>query len=452
MSSEKHEHGHSHIPSHGHSHGHSHEPSHDHDHDHSHPHGMAATELSRDTLARGVGLGKILFLNAHSGLAGDMTVAALIDLGVPKQAVDEQLECLELSGYETRITQEFAGAIGARQFHVDIVGKHPERSYSSIRTLLTNAPLLPGVKELSLAIFHRLALAEAEVHRATLESVHFHEVGAIDAIVDIVSAAACIDYLGAEVVCSPLPLGHGFVTCRHGIIPLPAPATVLCLRGVPTYDSKLEAELVTPTGAAIVATAARRFSAWPEMIPEAVGWGKGSQELPDRPNALRAILGARIDQSSSPPTPTHVVLETNVDDLTGELAGHALRALLSAGALDAWLTPIQMKKGRPGLILSALCEQPDEIQVGDVLLRETTSLGFRRSFVSRTERPRETLEVTTPFGTVPVKMSSGPWGTPQLKPEFDVCARLAQEHSVPVREVVQVALQSALAQSGRSSE
>jgi uncharacterized protein (TIGR00299 family) protein len=325
----------------------------------------------------------------------------------------------------------------------------PERDYAQIDRLLAEAPLRPRTQSLARAIFRRLAEAEAEVHRVNVNDVHFHEVGAVDAIVDIVSAAACFDYLGADVVASPLPLGLGSIECRHGVIPLPAPATVLCLRGVPTYDAGIEAELVTPTGAAIIATAASRFSGWPSFIPEHVGWGMGTKVLPDRPNALRAVLGepweAAFGRASAA---THVVVEANVDDLTGELAGHALSALIKAGALDAWLTPIQMKKGRPGLILSALCPINAADQLGAILLRETSSLGYRKSPVTRGERPRRVLQVQTPYGTIPIKVSTGPWGSPQIKPEFDVCAERAAEHGVPVRDVVQIALVAARQELG----
>jgi uncharacterized protein (TIGR00299 family) protein len=377
-----------------------------------------------------------------------MTIAALVDLGVPFAEVERVVACLPLDGYRLELSHGFAGAIGASHFDVHIVAAQPERDYSTIDALLLDAALPARTRSLARAIFRRLAEAEAEVHRVDLEDVHFHEVGAVDAIVDIVGAAACFDFLGADVVASPLPLGRGSVECRHGVLPLPAPAALLCLRGVPTYDAGIAAELVTPTGAAIVATVAGSFASWPSFIPEHVGWGKGTRDLPDRrPNALRAVLGEPWAAVSGAQA-SHVVVEANVDDLTGELAGHALVALLRAGALDAWLTPIQMKKGRPGLILSALCPINAADQLGAVLLRETSSLGYRKSPVTRGERPRRMIEVQTPWGGVPVKVSTGPWGSPQIKPEFDVCAAHADAHGVQVREVVQLALNLARQQLG----
>jgi uncharacterized protein (TIGR00299 family) protein len=278
------------------------------------------------------------------------------------------------------------------------------------------------------------------VHRTPIEDVAFHEVGAVDAIIDVVGAAACAEYLGARVVSTPGPLGRGHVHCAHGTLPLPAPAALLCLRGVPTVDSGLDVELVTPTGAAILATLAEGFVArWPALSPERVGWGVGTRSLNDRPNALRLVLGADV---SLPATEegTFALIEANVDDLTGELAAHAIAALLEAGAVDAWASPVTMKKGRPGLVLSALCKAALGEQVSAALLRETSSIGVRKSLVTRTERPRRVVEVVTEFGAIPLKVSSGPFGPPQVKPEFDVCARAAREHGATVREVIAAAL------------
>ena len=297
--------------------------------------------------------------------------------------------------------------------------------------------------ELARRIFRRLALAEARVHRVPVETVHFHEVGAVDAIVDVVGAAACFTHLGAEVVCTPLPLGRGTVTCRHGVLPLPAPATLECLAGVPTVDAGVDVELVTPTGAAIAATVARRYERWPSFVPERIGWGAGTRELPDRPNALRVVLGAPFSATRDPASGGHVLIECNVDDMTGELAAHALSALLAAGARDAWAVPVTMKKGRPGLTLAALAERGSETRIAEVMLRETSTIGVRYADLERIERPRRLIEVATRYGTVPVKVSEGPYGPPQLKPEFDVCAKLAADAGVPVREVIAEALRVA---------
>jgi uncharacterized protein (TIGR00299 family) protein len=248
-----------------------------------------------------------------------------------------------------------------------------------------------------------------------------------------------------------LPLGRGSVLSRHGVLPLPAPATVSCLVGVPTFDAGLDEELVTPTGAAIIATVAARFERWPGFCPERVGWGAGEKELSDRPNVLRVVLGSRVE-SAAPDLSTHVALETNVDDMTGELSAHVIRKVLESGALDAWATPVIMKKGRPGLTLSVLGRAQDAERLAELLLRETTTLGVRRIPLTRLERPRRTIEVGTKFGTVPVKVSAGGFGPAFAKPEFDVCAELASNHGVPVREVLEAALKAAWTELGAGGD
>ncbi|HYQ02111.1 MAG TPA: nickel pincer cofactor biosynthesis protein LarC [Polyangiaceae bacterium] len=433
------------LAEHGHSHGHGHSHAHGHSHSHSHDHGEVLAlngdpEAHREPLSRGAGGGKTLFLDAFSGLAGDMTIASLVDLGVPFQVVQENVALLGLSGFELELKQARGGAIGGSKFDVIVADAQPDRRYRAIDDLLGASSLASGVKALARRIFLRLAEAEAEVHRSTLDSVAFHEVGAVDAIVDIVGAAACFDFLGADVVSTPLPMGRGSVHCQHGVLPLPAPATVACLKGVPTVDAGIEAELVTPTGAAIVASVARVFQAWPSFAPERIGWGFGTRILPDRLNALRVILGAGVPREELTLDTTHVVLEANIDDMTGELAAHALQNLLASGALDAWATPIVMKKGRPALTLSLICERGAEQRLAEALLRETNSIGVRHTAVSRTERPRRIVEVSTDFGVIPLKVSEGPYGPPRVKPEFDACAAAAAAAGVPVGVVISAAL------------
>jgi uncharacterized protein (TIGR00299 family) protein len=376
-----------------------------------------------------------------------MIIAALVDLGVPLAVVRDAVSVLPLKGVRVAVEGTQAGAIGATRFEVVVSGKQPERTYSEIDAMLARSSLDEPVRALARAIFRKLGEAEAEVHRIDLADVHFHEVGAVDAIVDIVGAAACFAYLDAEVVASPLPMGHGFVTCRHGVLPLPAPATVVALKGVPTYAAGIEAELVTPTGAAIVATVAKRFLSWPAVAAERVGWGAGSSPLPDRPNALRVVLGSEAPEAGTrfDDGATHVVVEANVDDMTGEAAGHAIAALLAAGALDAWASPVVMKKGRPGLVVSALARQPDADRIATVVLRETSTIGVRYQPARRVERPRTIHVVTTRYGEIPVKVSGGPYGPPLVKPEFDACARAAERAGVPVRAVIEETL--ALARS-----
>jgi hypothetical protein len=438
------------APAHAHAPTHSHSPGHSHSHSHS-PDLRGADPLSfgNPRLPRAAGVGKLLHFDCFSGVAGDMTVAALVDLGVPFEVVTSAVAAVLPRGVELSLRAALTGVIGGVRFVVEPEGAHPERSYVEIQRLLEAAALDDDTRRRALAIFRRLAEAEAFVHRSPLEAVSFHEVGAVDAIADIVGAAAALSYLGAEMVCAPLPLGRGSVVCRHGTLPLPAPATVACLKGVPTYDAGIEAELVTPTGAAIVASQARSFQGWPSLQPLAIGWGAGTRVLPDRLNALRVVLGDPVaTHHEVSAVTTHVVLEANVDDMTGELTGHAIAKLLESGALDAWAAPITMKKGRPGLSVSALCTNAAAAVIEAVLLRETSSIGLRRYGVSRSERPREIIEIETEFGTIPVKVARGPYGPPQLKPEFDACAAAAATHSVPVRVVLAAALAAALARTG----
>lgn len=419
-------------------------PSHSRSHSHSPDlRGSEPLRFGNARLPRGAGVGKLLHFDCFSGVAGDMTVAALVDLGVPFEVVQSAVAAVLPSGVVLSLQPALSGVIGGVRFVVEPQGSHPERSYAEIRELLASAALDDDTRRRAQAIFLRLGEAEAFVHRSPLEVVSFHEVGAVDAIADIVGAAAALAYLGAEVVCAPLPLGHGSVVCRHGTLPLPAPATVACLKGVPTYDAGIEAELVTPTGAAIVASQAKTFERWPNLQPLAIGWGAGTRVLPDRLNALRVVLGDRNPSKHDTLATTHVVIEANVDDMTGELSGHAIAKLLEAGALDAWATPITMKKGRPGLSLSALAASASAAVIETVMLRETSSIGLRRYGVSRSERPREIIEVETEFGKLPVKIARGPYGPPQLKPEFDACAAAALAHSVPVRVVLAAALAAA---------
>lgn len=406
-------------------------------------------EAHRTPLERGAAAGRWLYFDAFSGAAGDMCVAALVDLGVPFQVVRAAVAALELPGVSVELHAVAAGAIGASRFDVVISSEQPERSYVEIRELLERAPLALEVRRLAQSIFGRLARAESQVHRVELDAVHFHEVGAVDSIADVVAAAACFEYLGGTVLCSPLPLGRGHVHCRHGVLPLPAPAAVLCLDRLITYDGDVEAELVTPTGAAILGELAES-ARWPELRPLRTGWGRGTRELPDRPNALRVVLGEPASPDTAlAPVKTHVLVECNLDDATGEQLGAAIDALLAQGALDAWAAPLIMKKGRPGWMLSALGPAPLARALAEVMLRETSTIGVRLVEVRREELSRRSVLVRTPYGEVPVKVS-GERGTAffHVKPEFDVCAELARRHGVSVRQLLEQVQAAALAQLG----
>jgi len=430
--------------------GHEHEHGHSHEHEHTHPHPHDAAPVGPGPIgaascddAVGPDAERILFLDAPSGLAGDMIIAALVDLGVPREVVEGAVASLPLGGFRLEFGSRVRSGIVATSFDVHVDAEQPPRTYGSIRAMIDASSLPAGVKARAQRTFLRLAHAEARVHRSSLDDVHFHEVGAIDAIADVVGSAAALDHLGAALWVSPLPMGRGFVRAAHGRLPLPAPATVECLAGLATYDGGLDFEFVTPTGAAVVGAHARGSHRWPPVVPERTGWGAGRAELPDRPNVLRAVLGhAPIAETTSDPEPppTHTVLEANIDDATGELAASWIESLLAAGALDAWATPITMKKGRPAWTLSALAPRGRADEIARVMLSETTSLGLRRTDVRRLERPRSIESVDTPYGPIPVKIARGPFGPPQAKPEFDACAEAASKHGVPVREVLRVAM------------
>ncbi|MFO0675433.1 MAG: nickel pincer cofactor biosynthesis protein LarC [Polyangiaceae bacterium] len=372
-----------------------------------------------------------------------MILAALFDLGVPWDVVDESVAKLGLSGFHLHHGTKSESGIVAATFDVHVDAGQPQRTYGSIRRLLDEAPLDPAVRARAHRTFLRLAEAEARVHRMPLDDVHFHEVGAIDALVDVVGSAAALEYLGAEVWVSPLPMGRGFVKAAHGVLPLPAPAVVSCLQGWPTYDAGIDFEFVTPTGAAIVAAQAAGASRWPDMVPRGTGWGAGTKKIVDRANLLRVVLGdfghGHGHGHGHGESSTHVVLEANVDDATGELVASVIEVLLGLGANDAWATPIVMKKGRPAVTIHVLGEVHREDVLAHALLRESTSLGLRRTPVRRVERPRRTVEVDTIYGRIPLKVAEGPFGPPQAKPEFDACLAAAKAHGVPVRVVIAAA-------------
>jgi hypothetical protein len=433
----KHAHPHAHAHPHPHEGEHAHDPEHLHAHEHAHEHMHAHGRA----LEAGAGKGRVLFLDAPSGLAGDMIIAALLDLGVPRAVVEDAVAALGLGGFHLHFGHRTRSGVVATAFDVHVDAPQPQRTYGQIRALLDAAPLPPALRARAQRTFLRLAEAEAKVHRAPLDDVHFHEVGAVDAIVDVVGSAAALEHLGAELVVSPLPMGRGFVKAAHGVLPLPAPATVECLAGFDTYDAGMDFEFVTPTGAAIVGANATRSARWPTMRPVATGWGAGTADLRDRPNLLRAILADVPDAART--GATHTVLEANLDDATGELLAGAVEALLAAGALDAWATPITMKKGRPAVTLSVLASAERADALAHAMLRETTSIGVRRHDVSRVERPRRAGTVKTRFGEIAVKIAEGPFGAAQIKPEWDSLAEAARKHAVPVKEVLAAVLAAA---------
>lgn len=393
-------------------------------------------------LAHGAGVGRVLHLDAFAGVAGDMLVAALLDLGVPPEAVSGALDALPVEGYELALAHRTDHGVVATRFLVAVTDPQPHRRYRDIRAMLESSALPPGVRDRALATFTVLARAEGRVHRMDPEEVHFHEVGAVDAIVDVVAACAGLDWLGARVNAGPLPMSQGFVRAEHGILPVPAPAVVEVLAGVPTVAAAVRGEMVTPTGASLVRANATSFEPWPAMAPVATGFGAGTRRWPDRPNLLRVVLGEPTPaaEAAGAAATGHLELRCNLDDLSPELVAVLTERLLREGALDAWTVPIGMKKGRPGVMVGALVRAADRERVAAALLAESGSLGVRWSPVERTERPRETVTVETAYGPIPVKVSGDDGLAPHCHPELEACRAAAVARGVPTRVVVAAAL------------
>lgn len=383
---------------------------------------------------------KLAYLDAFSGISGDMTLGALVHLGVPIQVLRDTAAALRLGDVDvTAATQE---RNGIRCIKVSVVDReqdrrHGHRTYTDICALLDGASLAATVRERARAIFRVLAEAEGRVHGAAPEAVHFHEVGAVDSLVDIVGAAVGFDHLGIDTLyASPLPLGRGSVRTEHGVLPVPGPATVELLRGWPVRLLDGDAELVTPTGAAIVAALASPGPP-PELRITGVGYGCGDRVLADRPNVLRIVTGEPV---VAPRADEVVCLEANVDDLNPELFEHVMGRLFAAGARDVSLTPIQMKKNRPGTLLQVLGDPVDLDTLAGIVFQETSTIGIRHHLLRRLVLPRESVEVETRYGRVAVRVARAPDGTPNVAPEYESCRRAAEARGVPLKVVYQAAI------------
>ena len=380
----------------------------------------------------------ILYLDCYAGISGDMTVGALLDLGVPLQYLQTGLAKLGLppGSYELSTSKTERRHIPALKFDVVVHDHHTHRHYASIDGMIAGSALTGPVKTRARAIFRRLAEAEAKVHGVTIEDVHFHEVGAVDSIVDIVGTAICLDFLEVEeIFASALPLGSGFVETAHGRLPVPAPATAELLRGLPVHGGCGAGERVTPTGAAIVAELAAGFGAQPEMLLDKIGCGAGGKDFPDCPNILRAFLGRSVGKDAA--ADEVIVAEANIDDSTPELLGYAMERLFEEGALDIFFTPIQMKKNRPGVMLSFLCKPEQLERLAHLLLTETTAIGLRYYRADRIILRRQVVELQTRFGPVRFKQIYESGGAVMRRePEYEDCRRIARELEIPCREVM----------------
>ncbi|MBW7904295.1 MAG: nickel pincer cofactor biosynthesis protein LarC [Phycisphaerae bacterium] len=382
------------------------------------------------------------YFDCFSGAAGDMILAALLDAGCPLEHLQQVVARLNVPDVALAAEKVNVHGLAATRVRVEIGegARTAHRHLSHILKIIDAAGLEPGVAERAAGVFRRLAEAEAAVHATTVEKVHFHEVGANDAIVDIVCAAAALHHLGVErVFCSEVPTGHGSVTCDHGTMPVPAPATARLLIGVPLADCPEPGELITPTGAAILTSVSEAYGPIPGGFrAAAVGYGAGTRPGKTRPNVLRVLLGDLADESAE--HDQVVVLEAQVDDATGQTLAYACQRLLDAAALDAWLTPILMKKGRPGHLLSVLARPQDADRLEALLLAETTTFGVRRYSATRRKLAREHIEVTTAFG--PIRMKVGRRGGRVVRawPEYEDCAAAARRAGAALQDVQQAAL------------
>ena len=382
----------------------------------------------------------IAYFDCFSGVSGDMALGALIDLGVPVEALTAELKRLPLKDWSIETRRERRGVIEGMRA-VIFAGEQPHRSFSDIQALFNESGLDSRVRAKSLAIFERLADAEGRVHGVLSQNVHFHEVGAADSILDIAGVVFSLEYLKIEkIYASPVPLGRGFVKTEHGTIPLPAPATSILLSGVPVYGLPVERELVTPTGAAILATLAQSYGPVPPMTLISTGYGIGANTASDPPNLLRVWMG---QEKSALPERNLLVIETNIDDMNPEFYNYVSGKLFALGALDVSLVPVQMKKNRPGVLLRALVEPSMETAAAEIILSETTTLGIRVLEVRRIELPREVRMVSTVFGPCKVKCSLLPNGSERLIPEYEECRRIAEETGTPMPDVYRRIIESA---------
>ena len=404
---------------------------------------------------------KTLYLDIFSGISGDMFIGALIDLGADAAKLDRELKKLKLEGYHLHIARQQKSGIAGVKFDVHLANAHEHhhghhhehahehhheenRTFEEIKKLIGRSKLSAWVKNKSIAVFQRIAEAEGKIHGRPPEKVHFHEVGAVDSIVDIVGACIALELLNKpRVLAAPVVEGAGWVDCAHGRFPVPAPATLAILgaRGIGVTQCNEPHELVTPTGAALLAEFAEHFGPMQNLVAEKIGFGLGTRDNQTRPNVLRAVLGkpsALNPQTSIAldwETDRVAVLETNLDDMSGEILGHFFETALAAGALDVFHTPIQMKKNRPGVLLTVLCVETDADKFSEMILRETSAFGVRRTLAERRKLRREFTKIKTPFGEVTLKIGRLNGKVVQASPEFDSCKKLAVQAKIPLKRI-----------------
>ena len=411
---------------------------------------------------------KTLYLDIFSGISGDMFIGALIDLGTDDRKLERELKKLKLGGYHLHVARQQKSGIAGVKFDVHLADAHAHhhvsrfthhahhhhdgnRTFAEIKKLIGRSKLSAWVKKKSVAVFQRIAEAEGKIHGLPPGKVHFHEVGAVDSIVDIVGACIALELLGKpRVLAAPVVEGTGWVDCAHGRFPVPAPATlaILGVRGIGMTQCDEPHELVTPTGAALLAEFVENFGPMQSLVAEKIGFGLGTRDNQTRPNVLRAVLGKPSTLNPQPSTALDwetdriVVLETNLDDVSGEILGYFVEAVLAAGALDVFHTPIQMKKNRPGVLLTVLCAETDADKFSEMILRETSAFGVRRTLAERRKLRREFTKIKTPFGEVTLKIGRLNGKVVQAAPEFESCKKLAVRAKIPLKRIYEAVLKA----------
>ncbi|MDQ2856120.1 MAG: nickel pincer cofactor biosynthesis protein LarC [Acidobacteriota bacterium] len=381
---------------------------------------------------------KTLYFDCFAGVSGDMILGAMVAAGVEQRALKQQLGLLSLQGFEIDFVTVNRSGISATHARVQCEEQRTHRHLGDILKIINASHLSDAVRDRAAKIFSRLAEAEAHVHNEPVDHVHFHEVGALDAIVDVAGAAICFELLGIErFVCSPLHVGSGTVDMDHGRFPVPPPAVTELLKGAPVYATEIKGELVTPTGAAIIATVCEEFGALPWMTIERTGYGAGTREYEKFPNVLRVFVGeeAVATESGWSGSEQLWMIETNIDDSSPQVFGHVMDLALEMGALDCYFTPVQMKKNRPGVLLSVLCRNADRKTLSQMLFKETTTLGLRSYEVERQALDREVVSVETRYGPIDVKVARMDGQIVNQMPEYDQCRRAALKAAVPLRQV-----------------
>ena len=386
---------------------------------------------------------KLAYFDCFSGISGDMTLGALVDAGCSVELLRTELQALQVPGWELTAEKVWKNGMSATHVRVKTEDQQKNRSLSAILGILKNSQLAPPVRDRALAIFQKLGEAEAHVHNAPLDKIHFHEVGAVDAIVDIVGACIGFYALGIDrFVCSPLNIGGGTAKMAHGVMPVPAPATARLLQGAPSYSNGVQRELVTPTGAAIVATLCDSFGPQPPMTVSAIGYGAGTADLEGQPNVVRIMIGESTGKTLTGFDEEIAIIEANLDDMNPQIYGYVLEKALLAGALDVYTTALQMKKNRPGTLLTMLCRPEDTNTLIALLFAETTTFGVRTYRAQRRALPREWVNVTTTYGDVRIKLSRSNGHILHVAPEYDDCRKLAVEKQVPLQHVISEALRT----------